>query len=182
MAEELFKADGFIPQIKGYTKVIGGKNLQFRLNFLVNKDSEYDLRIAQKIQENLNMNGVKIIMDEQPYDIFISRIKEKNYDIFLGTQNMSANMDVMGFLGSRSNNFGYGNITIDMLIGQMGVTRTPEEIKALYEQLRDVLNDDMPIIPIAFKKHKTYTSARIKNVSGVGADAFYADLYKWSIK
>ncbi len=181
-AEELFKVDGFVPQIKGYTKVMSGRNLQFKLNFLVNKDSEYDLKIAQKIQENLNMNGVKIIMDEQPYDVFLGKIRDGNYDIFLGTQSMSANMDVMGFLGSRSNNFGYENITIDMLISQMGVTPTPEETKALYEQLRDVLNDDMPIIPIAFKKHKIYTSARIKNVSGVGADAFYTDLYKWSIK
>ncbi len=181
-AEELLKADGFKPQTKGYTKVINGKNLQFKLTFLVNKDSEQDLKIAEKIRENLNMNGVKVIMDIQPYDVFISRIRSGNYDMYLGTHNMSPNMDITSFLGSVSNNFGYENIAIDMLVNQMGVTRTAEETRALYEQLRDVLNDDMPIIPVAFKKHKTYTSARIKNVSGVGADAFYTDLYKWSIK
>ncbi len=181
-AQELLQADGYVAQTKGYTKVIGGQNQQLKLVFLVNGDSEQDIKIAEKIHENLNMNGVKIVMDIQPYDVFMNRIVSGNYDIFLGAHNISANMDISNFLGGTVNYFGYENITIDMIINQMGITREDEGVRALYEQLSNVLNDDMPIIPIAFKKDKIYTSSRIKNVAPVGADVFYADLYSWSIK
>lgn len=180
-AQELLEADGFVAQTKGYTKVMGNVNQQLRVTLLVNKDNAGDVMIAQKIHDNLNMNGIKIVSEELPYDVYTQRIQAKNYDIYLGRHNMSANMDVTDLLGA-SNKFGYNNVTIEMLISQLGTTRDETDKKALYQQLHDVLNDDMPIVPIAFKKDKIYTSARINNVSPMGADAFYVNLQNWSIK
>lgn len=179
---ELLEADGWLPQTKGYTKLIAGKWQSLKLRFLYNADSEKDVQIAQKIQENLNMNGIKVVMEPQPYDMFLERITARNFDIFLGTYSMNAALDVTSFLGNAANMFGYSNITIDMIMNQMGISRGEEDVRALFEQLRDVLAEDMPMIPIAYKKDKVYTSARIKNVSDIGADAFYKDLQNWSIR
>jgi len=179
---ELLKASGWEPEVRGFSKRIAGRKQYLKLRLLVNADSEADVKIGQKVEACLIMNGIDIDIEVLPYAEFIQKINAMDYDLYIGAQNMNYSQDISDFFGSAGNMFGYNNVTVDMLVTQMGITTDTEMLKVLYEQMRDVLNADMPVIPIAYKKNNIYTSARIKNVAPVGIDGYYQELWNWSIK
>ncbi len=180
-AEHLLSA-GWEPQERGYTKVVSGmlKNLSLRL--LVDESNQNDVKIAEKVKETLVANGIAIQLQLVPEDMFNQRIAQKDYDLFVGREKMNFAQDISEFLGSASNQFGYNNVTIDVITGEMATTTDSETLKELYIQLRDVLEEDMPCVPVAYEKFSMYMSARIENVLPIGIDGFYRDLQNWSIK
>ena len=180
-AEYLISA-GWEPQERGYTKVVSGmlKNLSLRL--LVDESNQNDVKIAGKVKETLMANGIAIELQVVPEEIYSQRIASKEYDLFIGRKKMNFAQDISEFLGSGANQFGYNNVTIDVIAGEMATTTDIEALKELYIQIRDVLKEDMPCVPVAYEKLSMYMSARIENVLPLGIDGFYRDLQNWSIK
>ena len=179
---ELLQSAGWEPESRGFSKRIAGRKQYLKLRLLVNADSESDVKIGQKVEECLIMNGIDIDIEILPYAEFIQKINSMDYDLYIGAQRMNYSQDISDFLGSAGNAFAYNNVNVDMLVTQMGITNDTQMLKVLYEQMRELLNSDMPVIPIAYKKNNIYTSARIKNVAPVGIDGYYRELWNWSIK
>ena len=178
---EYLKAAGWIPQVMGYSKKVGGAEQKLNMALLVNSDNQADVKIAEKVKEKLMAGGIDIQLQNLNETAYNQRINAGNYDLYIGRKKMPTAMDVSGFLGSQ-NRFGYANPTIDIIMSEAAKEIDKEKIKELYKQLYDVLSEDMPVVPLAYSKSVTYMSARIENVSPMGMDGFYRDLQNWSIK
>lgn len=178
---EYIKEAGWIPQTKGYTKKNGVIENKLSVNVLVNSDNPEDVKIAQKVKEDIVFNGINVEIQSLNESLYQQRLAAKNYDLYIGREKMLISQDVSTFLGT-GNAFGYQNPTIDIIMAEAAAETDKEKISELYSQLHDVLSEDMPIVPLAYSKEVTYMSARIENVSAMGADGFYRDLQKWSIK
>lgn len=163
-----------------YVRTKNGVRETLGFKILTNKDSEEKVSIAKKIAEYFNRNGINASVDAEPYEQYTALINAKNYDVFIGEVELGSNLDLSPLISSAGNYFGYGNVTADTLIGQLGMTQTEDEQRELFRQLGDIMLTDMPFVPIFYRKGSVLAGASIKSGISPSVSGFYRNNLWWS--
>ena len=158
------------------------------LKLLVNMDNSIRTQAAEKIAEQLNSFGFTVQVEKVSRSVYDSRIKSKNYDLYLGEMRLSNNMDLTELISFISST-GY---TANKSIVETSSTTssTPQEVRQeittanavnkFYNgeyTLGDVLsvfNSELPIIPIVHRTGLCIYSNNIKyNFIPSNSDLFF---------
>lgn len=147
----------------GYNSLSGDyfPDLSFRL--LVNSDNTSRLLAAKSVETSLKSVGIKISVDERPYDEYLNALSSGDFDMYIAEVKIDANMDMSNLLLVGGNSaFGISDTEVpeDILNGSLPVF----DYSALYNALElykagqsdtdaliSAISTQMPIIPLCYK-------------------------------
>ncbi len=165
-----------------YSRIVNGSRQTLGFEILTDGDSREKTAIAEKIAESFNAFGIPAVVETLPYEEFMARVGAGNYDIMIGEEEINPNNDLTPLVSSTGNYFSYQNTNLDMLIGQMGMTRDEEQLKTLFCRYGDTLMQDMPFTPLFFAKGNVLSGSKIKSRIEPSIGRLYRNVETWSVK
>ncbi|MCQ2911323.1 MAG: ABC transporter substrate-binding protein [Clostridia bacterium] len=135
------------------------KNMSFRL--LVNKENDERVEIAKMIKDALEAIGITLTIDEEPYEAYVTKIQNKDFDMLLGGWHLLTNQDIsFAFSSSKvyqgQNYISYASDEMDQkLLNAYGKINSEDAIKA-FEELQEFIGEELPYISIAFRENVGY--------------------------
>lgn len=161
-AETLMAQDGWRRNQNGmFFRILSDGEQRFSIKLLVNQDIPQEVSVAQSIEASLNTFGIACSIDQQPNDSYWLAIQNKDYDIFLGSADLGVNMDYGQITPLGGNVFTYVDNEMDQLFIQLNAAAEESQIRELYGQYCKKIAEDVPYIPLFFKKAAFVHSAKI---------------------
>lgn len=182
-ADDFLGNDGWGPNEEGqYERNSGGSKQVMSFEILTDSDNADLTATAENISKHLNNYNIKTTVTAVPNEEYQKRINEKDYELFVGEFDTGNNGDLSELTSSSGNVFGYNNSSVDTLTAQLGMTRDEEEEKALIEQYCETILNDMPFLPLYYKKGNVISTTNV--VSGVDPteDFLYKNSALWSVR
>ncbi len=172
---------------------INSSGNRIRLTLLVNKENESRVAAANLIAEQLRAVGIQITVLKRSYSQYVSALKSKEFQLYIGEIETLANMDLyeLTVYGGRA---AYG-IKKDAEKEDKNSDKTDEKtatVKSVIEgfysgknTIADVatrLQTEMPVIPLCYRKGLLFYSDKISNVKEVSASDIYFSFSEYIIK
>ena len=144
---------------------------QAEIDLLVCQESSRKVAVAKLISEQLKSEGVAVTVTELPYDDYVKRINNKNYDAFIGEVTMPDNL-CPDFLTAEGNYFGYFDQEMADAVYNMKVSNDESFKDAMlgYERIFTV---NPPFVTLYFADDGVVYR---KNISGITEPNFYNNL------
>lgn len=151
-------------------------SLELSFDLIVNSESEAKVETAQSIKEDLALIGVEINIIELEFDEYVRTLESGDYDLYVGEVKLSSNMDLSVFFDS-DGAVSYG-------------INCSESLSTAYEDFKsgdidvvtflEVLNADMPLIPLCYKTGISYYSRELQYIYVADSNDIFANVYSWS--
>ncbi len=147
------------------------------LSILVYKNNEAKLAMAKLLKSELEAAGFSVIIDEEYYSDYLSKIAYGQYDLYIGEVKFSDDMCMYSLLskeGASSWHIDYDNLTCDDVYE--GYLSGDEEIGKFMLSF----NDEMPFIPLLYRKGMIcYTKAMNGDMQGYYGNLF-SNIESWN--
>ena len=119
--------------------------------FVITTASKYGFdKVAQVIQAQLSMVGIKATIDIVEWGIFIKKWKEIDFNAFVSLNGGSIEPDKQLYrtisTGGSTNKFNYSKAEVDNLLNEGRSAVDTAERKEIYNELQKILIEDSPII------------------------------------
>ena len=160
-----------------------GQRLQGQtLTLLVNNENVSKTSAARLIAYQLEAAGLTVELRQLSFEDYAAALAAGNFDLYLGETVFTADFDLFPLLGSSGalNYSGWRDGETDGLLSAMHAA-APADKPAAAEALFARLNDQVPVVPIAFKNGSVLTQwGRLSGLSPVRGDAF-CGLENWTV-
>ncbi len=165
-----------------FTRIVAGETQILSFNILTDADNAEKRAIAEKIAAGIKEFGIPCEITALPYEEYRNNINSMNYEAVIDEITLSPNNDLTPLIASSGNSFGYVNPAADTLASQLGMTADEEQQKELYRQYGTLVTDDMPFIPLYFRKGYVMSSSKIKSEVLPSVTRQYRSTARWSVK
>ena len=145
-----------------WQKNINYKTNAIQLNLLVRANDSARVRAAEDIKNQLQEQGILINIIYAGDSEYSSSINNKNFDLALCSVEQSIAPDLTSFFGNK-NFANYSNSEVNEIINQINNMTDENELKAKYQRLYEIYNEEVPYIGIARNK-----ILAIKNTNLIG--------------
>ncbi|MBQ7416369.1 MAG: ABC transporter substrate-binding protein [Oscillospiraceae bacterium] len=122
------------------------------VKLLVNTDDSIRLRTARAIADMLRQCGLKVTMSERNTKGYLSALKSKNFDLYLGQTRLSANMDLSEFFDTNGS-LNYGGMSDAALYG---LSLDALANSGNYYTLHQKVLEDGKLCPILFRSYAVF--------------------------
>lgn len=163
-------------------KEIYGDMHTLSVDILVNEESSQRIKIAETIKLSLEKAGFKVTLTVTDFDTYTSRIASKNYDLFVGSMNISQNNDLSFLLQTDTNMFGISNEGIDTILNQLKVVSNPSVISESYKNLCTLLYENTHLAGIFYDNGILLCDKKIKGNINPSESNVFANICEWYIK
>ncbi len=153
------------------------------LVFLVNSENTAKASAAQRVAYQLEAAGLTVELRQLSFEDFAAALAAGNFDLYLGETVLTADFDLSPLLSS-SGALNYGGWTDEAADGLLYTMHaaSPEDKPAAAQALFNLLNEQTPIVPIAFKNGSVLTQwGRLSGLSPVRGNVFY-QIENWNVK
>ncbi|NBI68458.1 peptide ABC transporter substrate-binding protein [Pseudoflavonifractor sp. 60] len=153
------------------------------LVLIVNSENVSKVSSAQHIVYQLEAAGLKVELRQLSFEDYTTALARGEFDLYLGETVFTANFDLAPLLGSGGalNYGGWWAEGADGLLWTMH-SASPETKPAAAEALFELLNEQAPIVPIAFKNGSVLTQwGRLSGLSPTRGNVFY-QIENWIVK
>lgn len=131
-----------------YASIGAAAETVLSIRLLVNSDNPFKTAAAEQIAASWNaLDGVRVTVDRQPYDTFISMLQSGDFDVYYGETQLTADFDLRPLL-SAAGRLNYGGYASETMSDAIAAARSGESIVAFYQTFLD----QMPIVPLAFER------------------------------
>ncbi len=152
------------------------------LVLLVNSENTAKASAAQLIAYQLQAAGFAVELRQLPFDEYTAALARREFDLYLGETVLTADFDLAPLLGSSGalNYGGWWAEGADWLIWSLQAA-SPEDEPAAAAALFALLEEQVPIVPIAFKNGSVLSQwGRLSRLSPVRGDVFY-QIESWNV-
>jgi len=158
LAEELLRQNGS-------TSEDGSEKLYLRL--LVNKENSERVKIAENLAKNLNNIGMEITLEAVNFDEYTERLKNKDFDMFVGGFNLSVFPDLSfafhsSSIDSGSNFFSYSDPELDAMLRDVLSATNVITLTAAVSGAQRRINEELAVVSLTFRKSVLLTNTRLK--------------------
>lgn len=166
----------------------GDSPRKLSLSILVNGENNERKQVAIKLAESLKSIGFEIVLETVNFDTYKQRLENGNYDIFIGTWNLSPVADYTFMFGSQQLNGESGNLInyssakMDEYLTACKAAVTDEDMVSAYSSLQKYISQELPYISLVFRKSNLYTSSRIDGEMTPMMYSVYSGIEKVKIK
>ena len=168
---------------EGLGEEIEGLRLQNQtLVFLVNSENVSKSSAAQRIAYQMEAAGLTVELRQLAFEDYAAALSAGEFDLYLGETVLTADFDLSPLLGSAGalNYGGWRDGETDGLLSAMHAA-APADKPAAAEALFARLNDQVPVVPIAFKNGSVLTQwGQLSGLSPVRGNVFYS-IEQWNI-
>lgn len=180
LKEDGWKEDSVTGEFSKY-----GKPLSFEL--LVNEDNDVRSKVAEELSRQLYKAGIKLNIVKVKWDDLIKKINTKQYDIALmgwrvhSTEDLSFGYSSAETGWDKMNISGYKNPEVDSYLKQILAENDDTRRKALFFNMRSIINDDVPYIGLYFYNNGVLISNKIRGEANPYLWKKYDGLANWYI-
>lgn len=128
-----------------------GSGEEISLTILVNKSNATRLAAARIIEDDLEHAGFSATIESVSWDEYTDRIEKRDFDILLTGYEIEASYDLREFFDGK-NPWKYRNNEILEKVRELDRLHTPQEYTAAYEQIKELLLDEVPYYALCYKK------------------------------
>lgn len=173
-AKELLKEAGYFDRNgDGLLENAAGQTVN--VNILVNSEDPSRTAAAQIIKEGLDQLLIRTTVTVKDWEGYQADMAAGYFDIYIGGYQIKENYDMRFLLHTNYGNpIGYSNIALDTLLDEMESGVSPQARQALYTQVRDILNADLPYYCLLYK---TYGAIMSPSFQGE-VDPTFSNLYQ----
>ena len=183
LAMSLLGDDGWGTNANGdFTRITAGETQILSFNILTDADNSEKCAVAEKIAAGIKEFGIACEITALPYEEYKAGINSGNYEAAIDEIILAPNNDLSPLVSSAGNSFGYINPTFDTLTAQLGMTADEEQQKELYRQYGGGVTEEMPFIPLYFRKGYVLSSSKLKNELCPSSVRQYRNTAAWSVK
>ncbi len=151
---------------------------KLEIRLLVNKDNSFKLAMARNIQQALAKADIKVILKEYSYSKYISAVESGAYDIYIGEAKLANSFDLSAFF-TENGSLSYG---IDPKCVSAKDYAKLEKSEIKMQEFLDTFADDLPFIPLAYRKGLTVRSEKIKTKSETIVNDYYFNINDWTVE
>ena len=146
------------------------------LRLLVNSDNAFKSAAADQIAASWNaLPGVRVTVDKQPYDTYLSMLQSGDFDVYYGETQLTADFDLRPLLSS-GGSLNYGGYASESMSAAIAASRSGDSVTELYQTFLA----EMPIVPVAFERGQMIIrKGLIDNYAPTPYNAF-ANLETWT--
>ncbi len=172
-AKKLLEENGWEFADNVYKKTEDAEVYTAVFGILINEENTVRENVARIIAKNLEAFGIKASVVRVPYEEYTKRIAEGNYDAFVGSMLLSAELDFSPLLGS-GNVFSFEDGEMQFVMSQMQGKQTKDEIKASYAEFINLFEQLNPVVGLFFENSVMIYS---KKISGEVLPSYF-DVYR----
>ena len=182
-ANELLIGDGFKDNNGDgiLEKTIYEESHELILDILVNSENSSRLKIAEAIKTSMEKAGFKVTVTSVDFETYKEQINSKNYDLFVGSINISQNNDLSFMLKTDRNIFGISNEQIDIYLKQLTVLSNTTTISDIYSSLCTSLAENMPVAGIYYDSGLLLCDKKIKGNIKPAESNVFMNIEEWYI-
>lgn len=133
----------------GLLESAGGKDAE--ITIIVNKNNATRLAAARLIEKDLEAIGFKAALEELSWSDYEKAIAANKFDILVTGYTIEAQYDLRSFFNG-TNPWRYNNRQLLTMAGELERLHTAEEYTELYGQLKEAMLDELPYLPLCYKK------------------------------
>lgn len=169
-----------VQKAREYMQGIQMESMQ--LSLLVNSENDQRVKAAYIIKNSLAGVGLEVEVVEKPWEEYAADLRAGNYDMVIAGWKMPLAGAMRYSLHSQGagNILGYASEKVDGIIGEIEYTKDKAQLEKKYSQLQSAVNDDIPYIPLVFKKNALVVSERIAGISTPSSTNIYGGAEKFS--
>lgn len=166
------------------TGLLTKNSVAFSFSLLVNKENTDRIKIAYEMKEMYKEIGIEMTIEEVESKTYLERIKNKQFDAFLGGFKLAYATDLSFALHSSSvlsgdNYVGYKDEQMDNLLREAFVSGEDQK-EEVYSRFQKYFAEQNPYISLYFKKSVVITSSGIKGVVNPTPLNIFANVEDWS--
>lgn len=178
-AKELLAQVGLTDQNgDGYLEDQQGKEIILRI--LYNSDDPSRATAAQVIKQDLKKLKIHAEVDGREWSAYNAAVTDGAYDLYIGGYQIRENYDLRFLLKTGVNPVRYSNPQLDALLDQMASGITETQKKETFQQIQDILLNDMPYDCLLYKTYGAIASSSFKGTIKPMFFDFYSGSENWS--
>jgi len=168
-------------------KIFTAQNGVFRdedeppLTIIVNAENNERIKIAEALKQGMNAVGLAAVVDVLEFDFFTERFLSGGFDLVIGGVALDA-VPVFSFIYGEENLFFYTGSDADQLIGSINASVNENTFRRAFNDLQLHMAEQLPLIPLTYKKLAVLTDARIGGLHSPSADNVFWGIEYWFIK
>lgn len=145
------------------------------VTLLVNSDDSLRVRVARDIAEQLRQCGLDVVMKEEGGSDYISSLRNRYYDLYVGQTMLSANMDLSAFF-HENGALSYGSVNDETAYT---LCQQALENHGNYFTLYQTVMDQGLLCPVLFRSYAIYaTRGLVTDLTPARDSIFYYSLGK----
>jgi len=182
-----FKNNPYNPEKAKQLLAEAGYPQGLKVRFKINQAAMYS-KPAEVIQEQLRKVGINAELELMERATYLDDVTNKfNYDISLYVITaLLPDADYVCYTRLHSSMLGNGNnftVTnipkLDAALDKGRTSQNPEDRKAAYREVSQIVKDEAPIIPVMTGKYAIVANKNLKGVSSSTVDLHYVHDYSW---
>lgn len=157
---------------------------KFTINFVASSPNPVNDAIIPIAKENYKELGIDFVPDQMEFNKVLEKRKAGDFDMLFMAWGLTPDPDSTNIFGTKGtqNEVGYSNAKVDELLAK-GLTEVdPEKRKPVYQELYQVINEDLPYIFMYQRRDMWAINSRIQGFDISPYKDFYLDLTNISIK
>lgn len=173
-AKKLLEENGWRLERNIYKKTVDNVQYFAEFDILINEKNTVRENIAGIIANNLEKFGIRANIVRVPYETYTERIAKGEYDTFVGSMALSADLDFMPLFGS-GNMFGFEDEEFFFVLEDMQTRQNAEDTKAVYAEFINLFEQLNPVIGLFFEDSVMLYSKQIEEKT---IKPSYFDIYR----
>ncbi len=151
------------------------------LDLIVNDENEQRVKLAQEIADSLIASGINVNVKKYSFKEYVSAIKAKNYDLYLGEVRLTNDMNLSEL---------FGGYVYYQSSNEYGIDRNNESRQAYEDfisgeismnEFLDVFMQSCPFVPICFRNSVAIFSRSLGGTGTMLAGDIFYGISEWSI-
>ncbi|MCL2591851.1 MAG: peptide ABC transporter substrate-binding protein [Defluviitaleaceae bacterium] len=188
LARNLFLQSGFTDDtISGYMgREASGIFLELDFRILANEESVERVQIANLLSESLYEIGVRSQVIILPFEEYVERLRNSEFDIFVGSFNFSLMPDFTSMfsssqIGIGNNFFNYRSQALDSYLHSINIAANEESFVRAVSNVQRYIASEIVCISIAFRRQSLVTDNKVRGVKSPVINNVYQDVHLWLI-
>lgn len=131
-------------------KEINGQQTELSLTYNYTAGRDLSQSVALMLQESAKRAGIEIKLNPQEHTVNIDNLKRREFELVGGAKSIQPIpwQPKQDFHSEGDDRTGFARPATDDMIDRIQSTLDAEERKAMYQELQEVLHDEMPIVPL----------------------------------
>lgn len=154
-----------------------------KVSILVNAENEARKQIAVRLGDELRVLGFEVSIDVEPYETYVEKLENHDFDLFVGGWQMSVVPDYSFMFHSSQMNgrnyISYNNSEVDGLLATAYSAVEDEQAKQAYSKFQKKISQELPYISIAFRNSALFAAERVYGNVTPLENNIYCSIPEW---